>query len=224
LKPLKSNGSAMKKLLNENKYFLLPHLLVLLVFSGFLLTYGKAELHLISNRFNSPFFDQFFRFATWLGDGVMIAIVAVALLFVRFRYAIAFLIGSLLTAGIVNLFKKVLLEDMYRPSKYFELFESAQLHLVEGVNLHSLQSFPSGHTATAFSVFFFLAIIFKGKSAKFGMFILAIIVAYSRVYISQHFLVDITVGSVIAVVVMFFTFIWVKKWDKSWLDNSAITK
>jgi hypothetical protein len=32
------------------------------------------------------------------------------------------------------------------------------------------------------------------------------------------------VGSVIAVVVMFFTFIWVKKWDKSWLDNSAITK
>ena len=171
----------MIELLKENRYFLLPHLLVLLVFTAFLLSYNKAELHLISNNANSPFFDQFFRYATWLGDGVMIAIVAVALLFVRFRFAISFLIGSLITAGIVNLFKKVLLDDMYRPSKYFELYESAQLHLIEGVKLHSLQSFPSGHTATAFNVFFFLALILKSKPLKFSMFLLAIIVAYSRV-------------------------------------------
>jgi membrane-associated phospholipid phosphatase len=113
---------------------------------------------------------------------------------------------------------------MYRPSKYFELYESVQLHLVEGVNLHSLQSFPSGHTATAFSVFFFLALILKSKPLKFSMFLLAIIVAYSRVYISQHFLVDITAGSIIAVTVMFFTFIWVNRWTKEWLDSSAIAK
>src|SRR6056297_3040331 len=214
----------MKETLKENKYFLLPWLLTLVVFTGLILTHNKAELHLISNNVNSLFFDQFFRFATWLGDGVMIAIVAVALLFVRFRYAIAFLIGSLITAGIVNLFKKVLLDDMYRPSKYFELYENAQLHLVEGVNLHNLQSFPSGHTATAFSVFFFLALILKSKPLKFSMFLLTIIVAYSRVYISQHFLMDITAGSMIAVIVMFFTFLWANRWTKEWLDGSAIAK
>ncbi len=215
----------MKELLKDNKYFLLPYLLTLLVFAVFLLSYNKAELHLLSNKANSPFFDQFFRFATYLGDGLMIAIVAVALLFVRFRYAIAFLIGSLLTAGIVNLFKKVLLDDMYRPSKYFELYyETTRLHLIEGVNLHSLQSFPSGHTATAFSVFFFLALIMNKKSSKFAMFLLAIIVAYSRVYISQHFLIDITVGSIISVVVVFLTFIWVNKWKKEWLENSVLSK
>lgn len=214
----------MKKLLLTNLTFFIPYAAVLIVFSFFLLSYEKAELHLILNSFNTPFFDQFFRFATWLGDGVMIAIAAAALLFVRFRYAIAFLIGSLITAGTVNLFKKVFLDDIYRPSKYFELYESAQLHLVEGVNLHSLQSFPSGHTATAFSVFFFLALILKSKPLKFSMFLLAIIVAYSRVYISQHFLVDITAGSMIAVTVMFFTFIWVNRWTKEWLDSSAIAK
>ncbi|MFW5756190.1 MAG: phosphatase PAP2 family protein [Tangfeifania sp.] len=214
----------MKETLNKNRYFLLPYLLTLLVFSGFLLTHNKAELHLISNNINSLFFDQFFRYATWLGDGVMIAIVGVVLLFVRFRYAIAFLIGSLVAAGIVNLFKKVLLDDMYRPSKYFELFESAQLHLIEGVKLHSLQSFPSGHTATAFSVFFFLALILKSKPLKFSMFLLAIIVAYSRVYISQHFLIDITAGSAIAVLIMFFTFLWMKSWNKEWLDGSVLSK
>jgi len=214
----------MKETLKENKYFLLPWLLTLVVFTGLLLTHNKAELHLISNNVNSLFFDQFFRYATWLGDGVMIAIAGVVLLFVRFRYAIAFLIGSLVTAGIVNLFKKVLLDDMYRPSKYFELYESAKLHLVEGVNLHSLQSFPSGHTATAFSVFFFLALILKSKPLKLSMFLLAIIVAYSRVYISQHFLIDITAGSVIAVLTMFFTYLWMKSWNKEWLDSSVLSK
>ena len=214
----------MKETLKENKYFLLPLLLTLVVFTGLLLTHNKAELHLISNNVNSLFFDQFFRYATWLGDGVMIAIAGVVLLFVRFRYAIAFLIGSLVTAGIVNLFKKVLLDDMYRPSKYFELYESAKLHLVEGVNLHSLQSFPSGHTATAFSVFFFLALILKSKPLKLSMFLLAIIVAYSRVYISQHFLIDITAGSVIAVLTMFFTYLWMKSWNKEWLDSSVLSK
>jgi len=214
----------MKETLKENKYFLLPLLLTLVVFTGLLLTHNKAELHLISNNVNSLFFDQFFRYATWLGDGVMIAIVGVVLLFVRFRYAIAFLIGSLVTAGIVNLFKKVLLDDMYRPSKYFELYESAQLHLIEGVKLHSLQSFPSGHTATAFSVFFFLALILKSKPLKFSMFLLAIIVAYSRVYISQHFLIDITAGSAIAVLIMFFTYLWMKSWNKEWLDSSVLSK
>ena len=214
----------MKETLKENKYFLLPWLLTLVVFTGLILTHNKAELHLISNNINSLFFDQFFRYATWLGDGVMIAIVGVVLLFVRFRYAIAFLIGSLVTAGIVNLFKKVLLDDMYRPSKYFELYESAQLHLIEGVKLHSLQSFPSGHTATAFSVFFFLTLILKSKPLKFSMFLLAIIVAYSRVYISQHFLIDITAGSAIAVLIMFFTYLWMKSWNKEWLDCSVLSK
>ena len=214
----------MKEILRKNKYFLLPWLLVLAAFTYLLFNYNKADLHLMLNSANTPFFDVFFRYATWLGDGVMIAIVAVALLFIRFRYAIAFLIGSLITAGVVNLFKKVLLDDMYRPSKYFELYESAKLHLVEGVNLHSLQSFPSGHTAAAFSVFFFLALISENKFLKFVMFLFAITVAYSRVYISQHFLIDITVGSIIAVIIMIFTFIWVKGWKKSWLDNSAISK
>jgi len=214
----------MKETLKENKYFLLPWLLTLVVFTGLILTHNKAELHLISNNVNSLFFDQLFRYATWLGDGVIIAIAGVVLLFVRFRYAIAFLIGSLVTAGIVNLFKKVLLDDMYRPSKYFELYESAQLHLIEGVKLHSLQSFPSGHTATAFSVFFFLALILKSKPLKFSMFLLAIIVAYSRVYISQHFLIDITAGSAIAVLIMFFTYLWMKSWNKEWLDSSVLSK
>jgi membrane-associated phospholipid phosphatase len=96
--------------------------------------------------------------------------------------------------------------------------------LVEGVNQHSLQSFPSGHTAAAFSVFMMLALISKNNTAKLFLFFGAVIVSYSRVYISQHFIVDITAGSILAVLFMAFAFFWVEKWKTPWLNNSLLTK
>jgi len=214
----------MKKILAENKFFLVPFLVFLTACFILLISYSKADLHLLLNQANSPFFDSFFRHATSLGNGAVVAIAFILLLFVRFRYAFAFLIGSSIASAIVNLFKWVLLKDVYRPSSYFEIVEKAQLHLVEGVKLHSEQSFPSGHTATAFSVFFFLALIVKNNTLKFFLFIVAVTVAYSRVYISQHFLIDITAGSILAVTVMLLVFWWVNNWQKAWLDRSALPK
>ncbi len=210
----------MKHLLKENRYFFLPYLLFLTVCIFFLLTYSKPELHILTNEVNSSFFDQFFRYATNLGDGIMVVILTLALLFVRYRYAIAFLIGSLSTSGLVQLFKQVILQDMYRPSKYFEMNETYKLHLIEGVKLHSLHSFPSGHSATAFNVFLMLALIVKNKYLKMFLLITAVTVAYSRVYLSQHFIIDITVGSFIGSLFILLVFWWVQHWDKNWLDRS----
>jgi membrane-associated phospholipid phosphatase len=212
---------AMKRLLIDNRFFLLPFLLFLTVFLAFELNYSKVEMHIWANQINSPFFDTFFMYATHLGDGTMIAVLTIILLFIKYRYAVAFLAGSLLTSGIVHLFKKLLLEEMYRPSKYFELYETYQLYVIEGVTLRSLQSFPSGHTSTAFNVFLMLALISKNQLLKFLFFIMAIIVAYSRVYLSQHFFIDIAAGSVIAVVSMLFIFYQAEKLDRKWLDSSV---
>lgn len=210
----------MKILIKKNLYFLLPFASVLVFCIVLLASHGKQELHILSNRANSLFFDQFFKYATHLGDGTMIAVLTFLFLFIRFRYSIAFLTGSLLTAGTIQFLKKIVLGDIYRPSKYFELYEDYSLHFVEGVDLHQLHSFPSGHTATAFTVFFMLALVTPNKAAKILFFMAAAIVGYSRVYLSQHFLIDITAGSVIGTVILFFSFYKISKWDKSWLDRS----
>lgn len=214
----------MKDLFLKNRWFFLPYALFLVICSALLLSASKPELHIMLNKFHSPFFDVFFKYITHLGDGTVIAILAVIFLFVKYRYFFTFLMGSLSAALVVNLFKKVVFTEMYRPAKYFELFETYKLHLVEGVNQHSLQSFPSGHTAAAFSVFLMLALVTKNNLAKLFFFFGAVIVAYSRVYISQHFIVDITAGSVLSVLFMFFAFLWVEKWEKTWLDKSLLTK
>lgn len=214
----------IRKLINENRYFLVPYLFTLIICGFLLIIFAKPELHIFSNKANSVFFDYFFKYATYLGDGAMIVILTIILLFIKYRYAIVFFIGGLLTGGIINLFKKVILDDVFRPSKYFELYETHQLHFIEGVNLHSLNSFPSGHTGTAFNVFFMLAIIAKTKMQKLFFFIIAALVAYSRVYLSQHFLIDITVGSAIGTTVILLLFWWFSKSNKTWFDNSLIRK
>jgi membrane-associated phospholipid phosphatase len=66
-------------------------------------------------------------------------------------------------------------------------------------------SFPSGHTATFFAFFFSLSIIccaenIKGKNIlSFLCFLCATFGAYTRIYLSQHFALDIFAGILIAI-------------------------
>ena len=214
----------MKNLIKANRSFFIPYLVFLVICGVLLISYSKPQLHILSNEANSPFFDIFFKYTTNLGDGTVIALLFIILLFVKYRYAFAFLSGSLATALVINIFKKVIFHHMYRPSKYFELYETYKLHLIEGVKLHSLQSFPSGHTATAFNVFIMLAFIVKNNTLKLLFFVMATLVAYSRVYLSQHFLMDITVGSLIGITIMTLFFIWFANFNKQWLDHSVLIR
>lgn len=214
----------MKSILKKNRWFIIPYLFFLVIAVILLLTFSKTDLHILSNKANSLFLDYFFKYATYLGDGAMIAILFIVLLFIKYRYAFSFLAGSLATALVVNFVKKVLLHDVYRPSKYFEMYETYQLHFVEGVKLHSFQSFPSGHTATAFNVFLTLAILSKNNTLKLLLFIAALLVGYSRVYLSQHFFIDITAGSFLGTLLILIFWFWFERFNKNWLDYSILKR
>ena len=49
---------------------------------------------------------------------------------------------------------------------------------------------------------------------------MAIIVAYSRMYLSQHFLIDVTVGSFIGSIAAVLAFWWISHYRKAWLEKS----
>lgn len=100
-----------------------------------------------------------------------------------------------------------------RPISAFENYPNMVLPLVQGVDMHHSNSFPSGHASTFFVFFTCCALIlayhykkednhnrwtwFLINLAMVAMVILAALGAYSRVYLSQHFLLDICVGSFI---------------------------
>jgi membrane-associated phospholipid phosphatase len=186
------------KVLKNNLFFLIPYLIILLSGGFILAAYSKSDIHIWLNSHNSVFFDQVFSHVTFLGDGLFVICMAVLLLFYSLRSSVFLMTAYLSTGLIVQILKRIVFADYQRPVKYFH--DTVQLHLVDGLRLLNGHSFPSGHSASAFALFLSLAIFSRNRFVKVICFILACTVAYSRVYLSQHFLVDIMAGSLIGVI------------------------
>ena len=193
-----------------------------LIVAGYiLLTQNKGNIHISINRFHSPFFDLFFKKITYFGNGIFVVIVSGLLLFLTSLKNSLFIACSNILAGLVSqLLKRLVFPAVLRPSAFFE--GKYNLHIIEGVDLHSSFSFPSGHAATAFSVFFGLAVLTKNKLLKFCCLILAMLVSFSRVYISQHFLIDIWAGSFIGIVTCFVFYFLIMQSGSTWLNKNLI--
>ena len=169
--------------------------MVLLALVPVLILFSQPAMHLWINQYNSPFFDWLFKHLTFLGDGLFIIVPAIILLFFSLRHFVFLLTAYFSTGLVTQLLKRVFFEDLVRPSKYFH--EIASLHLVEGVQMLNGRSFPSGHSTSAFALFLCLAFISSNRYVKLICLIMACLVAFSRVYLSQHFLIDIYAGSII---------------------------
>ena len=102
-----------------------------------------------------------------------------------------------ISSGIAQAFKHLVFNSATRPKRYFEDAGIDGLFFIEGVEVHSFNSMPSGHTATAFCIFCLLALLVTKKWWGFGFALLAILAGFSRVYLNQHFLEDIFVGAFI---------------------------
>jgi len=174
--------------------FLLPMMLFALLGALVLLRIERGDVVLLVNSWHQPAADVFFRYATWLGDGLTWLIVFVLLVLWRWRSGLQVVLGGFLSAllvqGLKNLFR------MERPSR---VLAGHDLAFVEGVDLYGFMSFPSGHTGAAFTGFFFLA-VWSGKPwVGFGCFLLAALAGFSRIYLVQHFFMDVYAGALLGV-------------------------
>jgi len=205
------------KFLKNNWIFVVMMVIWIISILPFLALYSKADIHLYLNQWHSPFGDAFFKYATYLGDGLVGGIVILLLILFQFRSAVATIIAFLGSAIFTQVLKRFVFDDHFRPSKFFE--NIAELHLIDGVNMHSHFSFPSGHSTAAFSLFCMLTFISKPKLLKVSFMLSAMTAAYSRVYLSQHFLEDIYVGSIIGstFAIISFQFFETKTWGETGL-------
>jgi membrane-associated phospholipid phosphatase len=207
-------------LLRSSRWFLIPASLFILGSAIVSLLFTREVIHLEINRWHSPFTDQLFRWWTFLGDGWVLLALILLLLLWHIRVSLVLLTAYAISGLLVQLTKRFFFSHMARPSKYFELHGSGQeLHLVPGVELHSWYSFPSGHTAAAFAVFFGLSLFLRSPGVRLFLFILAAGVAWSRVYLSQHFLMDVSAGAFFGLAGAAPAIWWIGRADRSWLDQ-----
>ncbi|WP_343329379.1 phosphatase PAP2 family protein [Polaribacter staleyi] len=185
-------------LLDIKQEIVIIYSLFFLLLLTFVLLFNKFTLHLKINQFHSSFFDLLFKYSTFLGDGVLFAILGVVFFFIKRKMTYVFLVSGVLTLLITHLFKKILFKGILRP---VGALGEESLHLIEGVKMAMMNSFPSGHTTTAFAIFTILCLYFSKCKSQYIWISLAIIAGLSRVYLSQHFLIDIFVGSFIGILI-----------------------
>ena len=188
--------------------------ILLMSMLGLQYVYPKLELHLLLNSYHTRLQDVFFTYYSMLAEGPLYALALIPVFWRKVRMILFFGLCELSGGAVLQILKHLI--SMPRPSSVFENYPDITLPVVEGVSLHSGNSFPSGHASTFF-IFctccaLYLAYRYKrgvvqnrSKEVLFGFSLLILLVlaalgAYSRVYLSQHFLSDVCMGSVIGFV------------------------
>ena len=204
--------------------FLVPTFVLALVLGIMLLVIPKAEFHLALCQPHTRFWDAVIPVFTNLVDWLPYLCV-VMLLFYRAGWATFLASNLLLTTLIVQPIKHIV--HAPRPLTWFaENCPDISLPLVEGIRMNYWLSFPSGHTATFFALFFCLSIILceehiKGKNIlSFLCFLCASFGAYTRIYLSQHFALDIFAGILTAIfstLILYFCLVKKTKNTRFWV-------
>ena len=162
--------------------------------------FGRISVFLFLNTDGGVLMDQFFKWATWGAEGwVWIPYLSVVVILFK-KDAKLIVLNFLLSTLLTQIPKQLIWDTISRPiASGMPLNE---IHTVSGVVMHAYNSFPSGHTATAFTLFLLTIYLFPTKWVFAIGAIFAIICAYSRVYLGQHFPMDLGGGMLVAVLSM----------------------
>lgn len=183
--------------------------------------YPKPELHMLLNSHHSNIQDTFFKYYTMLAEWPLYALALLPILWKKLKMTIFFAMCEITGGSILQILKHIVSLD--RPVSVFENYPQLTLPLVQGVDMHHSNSFPSGHASTFFMFCTCLVIIqayYYSRTTKplnkkkkalfmislFALLVIAVMGAYSRVYLSQHFLLDVCVGSIIGFATPFLIF------------------
>jgi len=183
----------LKATLKRSGFYIYYLCLVIGVF--ILLLSDKGDFLLWLNAHHNSTSDFFFKYWTHLGDGLIFAFLGILFLLVSYYNTLVLIMAVISQTIIIQGLKRFVFGDLVRPQLYFDNFES--LYHVPGVEFHSYNSFPSGHTATAFTTAVLLALMFRKNNLSIVLMIIALLVGLSRIYLLQHFFIDIYFGSLI---------------------------
>lgn len=187
----------MKRKKNIGNWYIFYYLIITSICGLIFFSFEKGDLELFVNSHHHSFLDHFFMFITVFGDGAMLIPIIIMLSIYRFSYAIFMLWTALFHLLFVSLGKNLIFKGTPRPA---EFLKDVDFYQIPGFEIHHWNSFPSGHTATAFAMTCGLAFLFsKNKKLQLSLLAMGCLIGFSRVYLMQHFFLDVWAGSLVGV-------------------------
>ncbi|MAS52963.1 MAG: hypothetical protein CMD20_07150 [Flavobacteriales bacterium] len=167
---------------------------------AFVISFPKLEIQQYINSFYHPIGNSIFKFITHLAEGWFTVPLLIFLLIYNWRKGLYIGFSYAISSILVALLKRLVFSNFKRPHGFKELIENKEYNWLYEVEMPSNLSFPSGHTTVAFCVFFGLALIIPNKTIGTALVVLAVLVGFSRTYLSYHFLMDVVAGSLLGIV------------------------
>lgn len=208
----------MTDIIKNNRIFLLLTLVWLIAGCVVMLSFDTLGLHVALNAVHTQILDLAMQTITWMASGWSVVVVVLLMLLINVRCAIVTASSGIVSGLLAQLLKRFVFAGSMRPSYYFD--KMPELNVVQGIDFYSQFSFPSGHATTAFVLMFSVSMLSRSIIVRILCFIAALVMAYSRIYLSQHFFADVYAGSVLGVLVVLICAVLVFKfvpdgWSKS---------
>lgn len=198
----------LSRFLRKISSLIYPYLLLLAVCVLLMLIFTKEELYFAVNQRHTVFTDVFFTYVTQLGASGCCILFSILLMLFNFRRGFLLATSYLITFAVSQTIKHLV--QAPRPHLFFTK-KLHEIYLVKGVVMLDVNSFPSGHSVSAFSAAVVLMYLSGKKSRGMLLLLLAVLVAYSRLYLSEHFLQDVVAGSFLGVLVTSCWLYWIEQ-------------
>jgi membrane-associated phospholipid phosphatase len=178
-------------LLKEKRVFFAGLLIVLLSCSLMLLLNGKDPFISLNDQ-HPAWLNIFFVNYTFIGDGIFAAcFVAFVLFYLKKRRTGL----SLLYAFLIQGFFVQLIKNIPSASDPRLFFETGQYLYYTGKASLDYASFISGHTASVFALATTLILLMKKNYWQLPVLLIALLAAYSRMYLAGHQLSAVLTGA-----------------------------
>lgn len=134
--------------------------------------------------------DSFLKQITHLGSITIVSIFLTLFIIFYFEASKKILISMI----IVNLIAYIIKIFFFKPRPKKQPTNTFIEHI-------DASSFPSVHTARITTLVFWIFIFFNNIYLEIVSLILGILVAYSRIYLKKHYLIDVMGGAIIALII-----------------------
>lgn len=190
----------MLSIIEKNKSFFTLYLLFFFTLFIYQITSYQTDALFFFSRHRSDALNNFFLFITRLGEEFTYVLLAFWFFYKNERKTILKVAVTGLSVLIISIILKFIFSHP-RPITFLEQHGVlGQMNLINGYILRGMNSFPSGHTMSAFALYSALALHFSAQRNFQKMLLtMAIFVGISRVYLVAHFPEDVLLGSALGV-------------------------
>jgi undecaprenyl-diphosphatase len=167
-----------------------------------LIDFDKRALLFLNGK-HSPLWDDVMWWASdkkiWIPlYAVLLINIIIRELPYRFIFTVLFVVVAItLSDQISNLIKDFV--ERFRPTWDPEIMK--RIHTVNDYRANKPFGFVSNHAANAFCLFSYLACQFKSYRWGLFLFLYALIVSYSRIYLGVHYPFDVVCGAILGILI-----------------------